>query len=491
MTLPINPNQTELGRVFISAVGGAHPSSPLDYKGFYSVDTLEVQYGGKTAQFTPVPGHRDALLTGSVGTEAALVTTSISSYFPIDESSAIYNLGKLRKTFDLQIHFGKCRNPADVNDFDRAIIIEDCEIESYQTTQLTTLDSDGREVIRESVDIVGRRIYEVSNVCMTSGPAVFGGELNDEIREIITSRLVSPGHVDDLIMAASPYDGVKGTGQIAWSLDGGTSWNLDDVTLNGDDATAIILLATQNYVVIFSEAAPTKKYYYLSKQDIKDWGNTDDPTWSSESGLTYTNVAGYYLDSHGWIFNSAGDVIRMVEGDPNGTYPFTLTDFDMTLDAGTINDVHMASKNVAIAVGNTQRVLFTLDGGDTWTSVVGATDHYLCCWAISRELMWLGDDAGNLKWRNPTRTGSTAWTTKNLPFTVTAVNDIFFTSRSIGFAAIACSAGAVARTIDGGYSWRLINTGAVTETYCVCTIPGLADRIFAGYNGGILESATC
>lgn len=490
---PISPARTELARVFI-AENGARPDAPLSYRGYYTVGGFEVSYGGKSPIFHNISGHRDAKLDGSVGNEASLVRISLTSYLPIDKSSAIYNQGKRREKFDLQVHFGVCKTPSDYNSFDRAFIIEDCEIESYQTDSLSAMTSGDRDAIRETVDIVGRRIVEVSNICVGGVTEL---KTSGNIADIDGTRVGHPGRSDDFIYALVPYQNGVNDMLVMFSRNLGVDWYFAESTqFASDNDTNPFMIATQNYLVVFSFSTTVDKTYYITKPAADSWETGEiEFTAGQTFGGTLTFNDGDFHDNIGWTVSAAGAIYKIVENDPNATYPIsvTATTDSIGVSGGAPSDVHVGSKSVAIIVGGGGNYAYTRDAGDNWTvSTTTAGDNLLCGYALSRDLFFIGDDQGVISWLRPGNPGGDTWTAvSSAPFSATAINDLHFVGRSVGYAAIACTSGAVARTIDGGYSWRLLDTSTVTETLSVYTPAGIADNVLAGYSGGILQASDC
>ncbi len=134
----------------------------------------------------------------------------------------------------------------------------------------------------------------------------------------------------------------------------------------------------------------------------------------------------------------------------------------------SMNYIKFCNENDGIAVGDTEEIWITNDGGIQWQAPSGlpgkAAIDILCCDIIDRYRMWVGFEDGQLWY---TRDGSLTWTRRH--FTLPAgmdtaqtyqINDIQFVDEFCGRFVLqfqrtgSVAATAVYRTTNGGLSWE-------------------------------------
>lgn len=172
-------------------------------------------------------------------------------------------------------------------------------------------------------------------------------------------------------------------------------------------------------------------------------------------------------------------------------------------DAGIVTTQNYAAvhafdtKNV-IAVGNSNAIAHTSNGGTTWESVTGPAVgvNLGACWMWSADVWFVGEGSGGTgKLWLTTNSGKT-WTQVGLPSTYTRIYKIKFVSEAEGYISAATGGTSVIlRTITAGNEWVVLPNGkralAAENTYLtdidVCSkyantvyASGLADNGTAG-----------
>jgi photosystem II stability/assembly factor-like uncharacterized protein len=132
-----------------------------------------------------------------------------------------------------------------------------------------------------------------------------------------------------------------------------------------------------------------------------------------------------------------------------------------TQDAGVsttedLLDVDAYDVNNVVAVGTSNAVVYTENGGDTWNAVIGpAVGVQLNAVVMLSATTWLVGTEGGELWA--TRDSGQNWTEINLPTTITAVTAIKFVGDTVGFLAADVGAtGTILRTTDGGRDWYVL-----------------------------------
>jgi photosystem II stability/assembly factor-like uncharacterized protein len=160
---------------------------------------------------------------------------------------------------------------------------------------------------------------------------------------------------------------------------------------------------------------------------------------------------------HTWIVGDGG-YIYFASNHRNGV---------VVQDAGVATtqnllDVHAWSNNNILAVGNSNAVVVSSNGGETWESVTGPAVgvNLAACWMWRDDTWFVGEGAGGTgKLWLTTNSGKT-WTQIGLPGTYTRIYRIEFVSEAEGYIiAQAGGVGVVLRTKTAGNGWVTLPDG--------------------------------
>ncbi|MHC4748305.1 MAG: WD40/YVTN/BNR-like repeat-containing protein [Planctomycetota bacterium] len=457
MAQTTTPLQSAYTRVFIIE-GRARGDHAPDYlsclrmaglsQGFGDIERVECPDPYQYGQFIEVAQIRGA-------TERP--TTTLEGRYEVDVLSTLARLARKGCAFDVQLHMGTCEDPSSFNSYSKAVVLEKAQITNFSTEDLGALASGDNAAVNESVDVSAADFYEVKPLTVTEAAA---SVVINEVLDVIYADQITCGECEEesggcekIYAVTEAAGGSPATiPDILFSLDGGSTWISHDIDAysGGEDANAIFRLG--DYIVVVSYAGDSLAY--VLKDDLNDY---TDPTFTEVT--TGFVAAGSPLAA--W---STGGVAFIV-GD--GGYIYSTDDPTSgvtVIDAGNatidnLNAVHAMSDVFAVAVGNNGAVVYTEDGalwGATTTRPSAPGEHLLCVW-VKGENEWLvGSDSGKLyatfdkgvTWEEITFSGSG---TGN-------VYDIAFATNSVGFMSHATTApaGRVFRTIDGGYSWKLL-----------------------------------
>lgn len=259
-----------------------------------------------------------------------------------------------------------------------------------------------------------------------------------------------------------------GTANVLRSTDFGESW-----AATATDPFA----ADENIVSIraFAIDGSTIRYLAVRDGDVADnlevaysddygatWTNADVGVTNNEAGVKDTSM--FVLDAtHIWICTDDGRVFFSSNGG------VTWTDQASALTASganSLNAVHFLNEYIGFAVGDTDTVIYTLDGGRNWTAgtATGGGNNLLAVHVFDQYRILVGEDGGDTYM---TYDGGTNWTLlQNFTGAGTGtVDDFKFISNLVGFMVHtdAATDGRILRTIDGGYSWTRLS-GYVAST---------------------------
>ena len=192
--------------------------------------------------------------------------------------------------------------------------------------------------------------------------------------------------------------------------------------------------------------------------------------------IHYRNVDDIYLGLGAWQQVDTGFVVggepnRMWSTDPrhtwivgDGGYIY----FSKSPRAGVeainpgiattenLNYVHAYDTENVLVVGNSNTVLLSENGGDTWRTVTGpaAGENLGVCWMWDQDTWFVGTGAGGSGILYKTKDAGYTWDEISLPVTALRFDAIKFTSEMEGW--LTCRVGGNAkllRSITGGYEW--------------------------------------
>lgn len=459
--MPVNPKyyRNDFSRMFLLKYR-AGPSVVPSYQGLWKAGALTNNRGDVTLVRVPSPssyGDFDVVgkILGQPGNPELPVMARYTS-----QISELLKMANDDCDHDLQIHMGSCKNPQDFNGgWDKIGVLEGAHITSYRTGELGALDPSERAVVNEEVPFAGESYYEIK-------PLVFASKASANVaREVIDITVCDskscglcglPSDGCKVIFAVSKSsDASPGlVSELIYSDDGGATWDDVDVTTLGvtEDPNAVACIGV-NVIVLSQESV---SLHHAAIADVL----VGTPTWAEVA--TGFAVGGgpramfSASPSDTWIVGGGGYIYHT--GDPtNGV--------DVQ-DAGVatvqqLNDVHGIDELNVVAVGNSNAVVRTTNGGSTWDSITGpAVGVNLNAVFMLDTLRWFVGTAGGRLFY--TEDGGDTWREKAFPGSgAGVVRDIKFVTRTVGYMAhsTAAPAGRILRTIDGGNSWYVLPEG--------------------------------
>jgi hypothetical protein len=391
---------------------------------------------------------------------------------------------------DLQVHIGTCQDPRDFNrGWDKVLVIEAARADGWSTdNDLGALGPDERVTVNEQTTFSGIDMYEIGKQSFTE---LAGAQITTEVVDIVVCDRVSCGSCGivsngcDKVFAVqvagsgSPAGGVE----LAFSQDGGGTWDRTDVTTLGttDDPTAMACIGS-NLVIVSNDS---ESLHVAPIADIlagtETWTEVDE---GAAGGLNDLVAMG---PSNVWVVGDGGYVYYTANVE-DGLTPLT----EGTVTAQDLLAIDAYDVNNLVAVGASNAVLNSRDGGTTWSLVVGpATGIAINAVAMKSADEWLVGLANGAMYA--TRDGGANWTVRVLPGNVTSVNKIVFPTPTVGYAGVSTGAtkGQVLKTINGGRTWYVGPEGSATmpgndriNSVAICEDPNI---FFAG---GLGDNAT-
>ena len=453
------PTKTSLSRVYLIE-GKARPDHVPDYQGTLMAGALSQGFGDIEKIEAPDPdNYGEFIEIGFVRGATERATTTIAGRYALALKSRLMELAIRRCQFDMQFHFGLCKDPRNFQDFNKAVILEDASITTYSTDDLGALASGDEAPVNETVDISAKLFYEV--LPMNFGLKASSLITNEVLGVVICGAKACGDCGDENAGCDKIYAVTKAAGgspstppDILFSLDKGVTLIAHDIdTLtSAQDADDIGCLGA--YAVVISNAANSLNYVELSELKANN-----DPAWTEittgfvtggePKAIDVANGKAFIVGDLGYIYSTDDPTAGVVNDDAG------VATTDDLLDVDALSDTF------AVAVGRNGVVLLVTNG-TTWSALtrpVGAGVHINCV-AVKNEREWLiGTSAGNLYYTNDQ--GDT-WTVKPFPGSASGqVRDVKFATNSVVYLAHSTSApaGRILRSYDGGHEWLVLPEG--------------------------------
>lgn len=468
--------QSGRGRVFFQRYG-ASPGNPFEYQGCGSLTGFSEDLGDIDPVTCPSPDKYDSFeVVDQVQGEGGLPTTSLVARFGM--TNRIFDSANCN--FGIQVHYGQCQDPTDfINGWDKILAFDNARFTSRSSDDLTALEEGDRATINLTGDITARAMYVLD-------PMVVGEAADEEIStEVVAVEICDHvscgecGRISDgcnRTFAVTQSSGLSSPAlpsEVIWSDDGGSTWADEAITSMASDEAPADLACAGNYIVVPSEESGG--YHYAPISDLTDWthvttGFTDNPT--AVFALSSTQI---------WFVGDTGNVYFT-----NNLSAGVEIQSDGSAAGGSrLNDVFAASSRDLLAVGASNTIVVSENGGVTWVSVTGPTANagvdINTVWMRSKYQWLLGTAGGQMFY---TLDAGSTWAEKGFPGSGSGeVNDVAFSvnpDSPFGFLAheTAGAEGRILRTIDGGNQWYILpeGVGAIPEndginSLAVCRSP--------------------
>lgn len=441
-------------RVFLIE-GRAGPVNSPAYMAAMAAGASARSYGDVTQVQIPSPDAWDTFedvdqIRGEKGRATIPLT---GRYLPT--ISDILKIAESGCPLDIQIPIGKCKDPRNLNlGWDtKKLIFEDVVITNYATSELGTMESSGRAAVDEEIDASARSRYEIKRL---GYKATAGTQITQEVIDIRVCDspacgqcgLESDGCQVVFALTLSVGGSPGSPAEILFTENGGLTW--DDTlvsTLTSLQDPNELACVGQNLVVV-SEDSEALHYAPIADilNSVETWVKVTTGFVALKGPLAIWSAA----PDKTWITGEGG-YIYFTEDPTTGV---------TVQEAGTgttqdLNDVDGCDALNLVAVGASNAVLVTSNGGDTWTAITGpAVGVILNTVEVKSPYeWWIGAANGNMYY---TVNAGLDWATKAFSGSAAGtVRHIEFATDSIGFMAhsTAASVGRIFRTDDGGNSW--------------------------------------
>lgn len=269
--------------------------------------------------------------------------------------------------------------------------------------------------------------------------------------------------------------GAAAIANVIATADGGTTWT-----------------ATAADPFIADEDIISNTCFYIDADTVRwvvargttDLANPAEIAWSIDGGATWNTVNvgstnGEFMQwtgalfshdqRHIWTVTNLGNIYFSSDGAISWTE-------QTTTNTNALNYIRFVDFNYGLAVGDTNTILFTSDGGEHWTTITGpaakAADDALCCEILDANRWWVGYDDGTLYYTND---GGANWSERTVDtptghVSTDRINDIHFFNDFFGAFVTQWTDGdtntraSIHRTFNGGQDWEVYAVADAFDT---------------------------
>jgi len=460
--------------------GGVHParSPELLTLGKFSTDPAKT-IGEDTKITAPDPNsfNRDVQVGTIQGSEErATLAIGIRT---TAQASKLLEWKNNNCRVDIFALLGKCGNPSDFTEGgEKWVYFPDGRISGHAFENFGAFGRDENNPTNETVDMTAEDYYEFLYMKQEQVGSA------STTRQIYTVDVYTgndcencPDPCDRVLATMAGANATPGTKPtLLYSDDGGETWTsetIDTLFSNEDIADGAVVGGDIVYI-----SNTSCSIHYTDIELLYDSTNSWSEVTSGFVAAKCPRAMTVADVRHIWIVGDGG-YIYFAKNHKTGV---------SVQDAGVITTQNLLAVSAydtqnVLAVGNSNAVVFTRNGGVSWQSVTGPAVgvNLGACWMWSDEVWFAGEGAGGTGklWLTVNRGNS--WTEVGLPNTYTRIYKIQFISEAEGY--LLASDGSqtyVLRTITAGNEWVVLPQGkkavAVDNTYltdlAVCSKTG-------------------
>lgn len=439
--------------------GGVHPSrSPaLLSLGKFSTDPSQ-KFGEAKKISAPDPNSfsRD-IQVGTVKGSRDRATLAVAARTTAQKSILIGWKNKGCRV-DLFALAGKCGNPQDFSEGgEKWVYFPDGQISGHGYEGFGAFGLDESKETNETVDMSAEEYYEF----LYMGQERVGASVTT--RQVYTVDVYTgndcencPEPCDRVLATMAGASATPGTQPLLlYSADGGNTW------------------ATQAITTLFSNEEI--KDGQVIGDDIVYISNTANSIHWTEIEMIYAGTNTWAETTQGFVAGKGPNAIASADarhtwivGDGGYIYFMQNHKIGVTVqDAGvsttsTLLAVSTSDERHILTVGQANAVIYSKDGGETWTSVIGPAVGLVlgACWMWDATTWFVGEGAGGTGKLWLTVNSGQTWSQIGLPNTYVQIDKIKFISEAEGYLS-ARDAGKsyILRTITAGNEWVVLPSG--------------------------------
>jgi photosystem II stability/assembly factor-like uncharacterized protein len=449
--------------------GGVHPANTPKYlsNGKFGDDPSK-SIGEDTRITAPSPDRFGEDVT--VGTmkgeeERASFGIAVRS---TKQASVLMGWKNKRCKVDFFALMGECGNPQDFTEGgEKHVYFSDGKISSFNYENFGAFGRDENNPLNEMVDCTSADFWEYLYLRQDTLGA------SATIREIYTVD-VDPGDGCDecpdvgsnIFLTMAGTAATPGTAPVLlWSKDGGETWYTQSINVMFSNENIVEGHVIGGLLVLISNTANAVIWTRVSEiyEGVNTWQRVDTGfvTGKQPNAFTFANVNNTWIAGNGGYIYFADNIKSGVEVQDAG--------IATTQDLLSINAANALS---VLAVGKSNAVVYTENGGKSWEAVSGPSVgvNLSSCWMWDEKTWLVGEGSGGTGKLWLTTDRGITWTQVSLPATYLQIDKIAFASQAEGY--ISARSGGqsfILRSITGGNKWSVLPNGkkgiAVNNTY--------------------------
>lgn len=439
--------------------GGVHPTRAPQYLALGKVsDDPAKTIGEETRIAAPDPNNfqRDVPVGSMKGAEER-ATLAISTRYQVTKST-LQRWKNLGCRVDIFVLSGKCGNPMDFTEGgEKWTYFADGRISGHSFENYSAFDLSENNPTNEIVDMTSDDYWEYLYLRQDQIGAA------NTTREIYTVDVYQETDCDDcaetgerVIMTMAGASATPGTQpSVLYSANKGETFSTQTISTLFSNEDVVAAQIVGDNLILASNTA--NEIHWTSVSELYDGSNTWNQVNSGFVAAKNANAMIFTDIRHGWIVG-------------NGGYIYFVSNFKVGVtvqDAGVATTQHLRAvaafdaENV-LAVGDSNAVVFTSNGGVSWESITGPAVgiNLGACWMWSPKVWFVGEGSGGTGKLWLTTNAGVTWTQVGLPATYNRIDKIQFVSEAEGY--IAARAGGqsyILRTITAGYEWVVLPSG--------------------------------
>lgn len=475
--------------------GGVHPTRAPVMLALGKVSTDPSQSIGEDTRITaPDPNSFDRdIQVGTVRGQVERATLSLAIRSTV-QADILVGWKNKRCRVDVFALSGKCGNPSDFTEGgEKWVYFPDGRISNHGYENFGAFGADENNPTNSMVDMSAEDYYEFLYM---KQEAIGGSVTTREIYavDVYTGNECEncPDPCDRVLAAMAGASATPGTKpSIIFSDDGGETWASQDISTLFSNEDIVDGAIISGDIVYISNIA--NEIHWTDIELLYDRTNVWQQT---NTGFVKNKGAKamYSADArHTWIVGDGGYIYFV----KNHKVKVEVQDAGV-ITTQNLNAVNGLNELYVLAVGNSNAVVYTANGGVSWQSVTGPSVgvNLGACWMWDKDTWFVGEGAGgNGKLWLTTNSGRT-WAEVGLPSSYLRIDRITFVSESEGYiSARTGGTSVILRTITAGNEWVVLPQGkravAVENSYLrdigVCSkyantvfAAGLADNGTAG-----------
>jgi len=450
------------GALFVQING---PNTQPAYLGCHQLGDVTEPSGDVTLLYCPDrTGPNKYVVIGSIKGAAGAPTTSITTNVTdeIDDLERVTNCA-----LTLYVNMSKSGRKDVFTNADRTFVFANAIITSRGLSGLTSRNPDDNAQAEMTFDMTGEYLIRAFEPTISRQSITETSTINDVTfcneATCRTSENVAQGVCEDgFAVTDAPTGSPSTTANVIYTTNGST-W-----TATAADPFAV----TEDVIAVECFETGRDSIRVIVARGTTDAGSAAEVAYSDDSGATWTAVdvgavTGQYFPTRFSLF--VYDRNNIWAGTDDG-YIYISEDAGLTwtaqesgvINAGAWNAIKFADDSVGFAVGASNAMAKTTDGGTSWSAVTGPTaeagNAAISLDVLDRNRVWVGYDSGTLYYTND---GGVNWSARSFTGSgVGEVRDVKFMNEYIGVLVTdnASPVGAIHRTIDGGYTWQALTT---------------------------------